>query len=153
MAQQVELYSRKDLAERVAKQVLQVGVGSASGSGIFLAAPRRQGKSTFVREDLRPAIEAAGAIVVYADLWQDTSKDPGLVIINAIREALAPHAGVITRLAKAAGMEKASVGGLSFSLDRVGLGKDIDLTTALVALSDETGRMIVRQPSPPTQPS
>jgi hypothetical protein len=143
MAQQVELYSRKDLAERVAKQVLQVGVGSASGSGIFLAAPRRQGKSTFVREDLRPAIEAAGAIVVYADLWQDTSKDPGLVIINAIREALAPHEGVITRLAKAAGMEKASVGGLSFSLDRVGLGKDIDLTTALVALSDETGRMIV----------
>jgi len=99
MAQQVELYSRKDLAERVAKQVLQVGVGSASGSGIFLAAPRRQGKSTFVREDLRPAIEAAGAIVVYADLWQDTSKDPGLVIINAIRHgACASRGRRLTRL-------------------------------------------------------
>lgn len=48
-----ELFHRPQLAERIAKQVLTVAVGSAASSGVFLAAPRRTGKSTFVREDLR----------------------------------------------------------------------------------------------------
>lgn len=62
------VFHRPDLAEKLARQILAVGVGSAHGSGVFLAAPRRTGKSTFLREDLRPVFEASGALVVYADL-------------------------------------------------------------------------------------
>ncbi|MGA3682548.1 ATP-binding protein [Pseudomonas graminis] len=136
-------YHRPELAARLSKLIIQVSVGSLASSGVFLAAPRRTGKSTFAREDLRPALEKAGAIVLYADLWQDLTKDPGLVIVEAIREAVGRNDGFITRLAKASGIDKVAVGGLNFSLDKIGLGKDIDLTTALVALSDESQKLIV----------
>ncbi len=137
------LYHRPELATRLSKLIMQVSVGSSASSGVFLAAPRRTGKSTFAREDLRPALEKAGAIVLYADLWQDLTKDPGLVIVEAIREAVGRSDGLITRLAKASGVEKVVVGGLNFSVDKIGLGRDIDLTTALVALSDESKKLIV----------
>ncbi len=136
-------YHRPELAARLSRLIVQVTVGSSASSGVFLAAPRRTGKSTFAREDLRPALEKAGAIVLYADLWQDLTKDPGLVIVEAIREAVGRNEGFITRLAKASGIDKVAVGGLNFSLDKIGLGKDIDLTTALVALSDESQKLIV----------
>lgn len=138
------IFHRPELSKRLAGQILVAGVGSAAGSGVFLAAPRRTGKSTFVREDLRPALEADGALVVYADLWANPTADPGLVISNAIRAALAGREGVMLRLAKSAGMSKLSLGNsIAFDLDRIGLGKDVSLTDALVALSDETGQMIV----------
>lgn len=137
------LYHRPALAARLCNLILRVAVGSAAGSGVFLAAPRRTGKSTFAREDLRPALEAGGAIVLYADLWKDLAKNPGLVIVDAVREAIGRQEGLITRLAKAAGLDTVNVGGMSFSLANIGLGKDIDLTRALVELSDESKRIIV----------
>jgi hypothetical protein len=137
------IFHRPELAKKLADQILVTGAGSAAGSGVFLAAPRRTGKSTFVREDLRPALEMAGALVVYADLWANPTTDPGAIITNAIRSALVGREGVMLRLAKSAGMSKISVGNLSFDLDRVGLGQNVSLTDALVALSDETQRMIV----------
>lgn len=137
------LFQRPKLANRLAKQILVIGVGSAASSGVFLAAPRRTGKSTFVREDLRPALEAEGALVVYADLWANPTADPGNVMVNAIRTTLVSNDGVVLRLAKSAGMDKIKVGSVSFDLDRVGLGKDVSVTEALVALSDETKKIIV----------
>lgn len=83
------VFHRPELARKLARQILAVNIGSAHGSGVFLAAPRRTGKSTFLREDLRPEFEAAGAIVVYADLWANPTADPGSVIVSAIRAALA----------------------------------------------------------------
>lgn len=139
-----DLFHRPELANKLAKQVLQSGAGSAASSGVFLAAPRRTGKSTFVREDLRPAFEAEGSLVVYADLWANPSADPGAVIVNAIRASLATSEGAILRLFKGAGLSKVTVGGaINFDLDRVGLGKDVSLTEALVALSDQFKKMIV----------
>ena len=143
MANAPILFHRPELAHRLAKQILVIGVGSAASSGVFLAAPRRTGKSTFVREDLRPALEAEGVLVVYADLWANPTADPGNVIVSAIRATLANNDGVVLRLARSAGMDKVKVGNVSFDLDRVGLGKDVSLTEALVALSDETRKMIV----------
>jgi hypothetical protein len=72
-----KLYHRTDLAQAVAKQVLATSIMSASFSGLFLAAPRRTGKSTFMLEDFRPALEEQGALVVYVDLWADKKIDPG----------------------------------------------------------------------------
>jgi hypothetical protein len=136
-------FPRPDLARRMVAAITTQAVGSASSSGLFLSAPRRTGKSTFVREDLRPALQATGATVMYVDLWANRKADPGTVIVDAVRTELATHEGLVQRLAKSAGMDKVSVGGVSFSLDRVGLGKEISLSAALAALSDETGKVIV----------
>ncbi len=139
----MDVFHREPLAADLAGKVLFVAPTSASGSGLFLAAPRRTGKSTFLREDLRPELERQGALVVYVDLWEDRRADPGDVIVQAVRAALSRHDGVETRLARSAGMEKVTLGGVAFSLDRVGLGQGVSLSVALSALSDETGRVIV----------
>ena len=137
------IFHRRDLAERIAAQVMSDAAGSAAASGVFLAAPRRTGKSTFLREDLRPELERQNALTLYVDLWEDRKADPGQAIVVAIRSALADKEGVIARLARSAGMDKVSVGGLSFDMDRVGLGTGVSATRALAALSDETQRRIV----------
>ncbi len=137
------VFHRTQLAERMAQGVMASAVGSAAASGLFLAAPRRTGKSTFVREDFRPALQNRGATVLYVDLWANRKADPGAVIVGAVRAELARHEGVVARLARSAGMEKVTVGGVAFSLDRVGLGKEISLSAALAALSDETRQPIV----------
>ena len=137
------VFHRTRLAEDLARKLVEPPATSASPSGLFLAAPRRTGKSTFLREDLRPALEALGALVIYADLWADRGADPGEVIVTAVRDALQRREGVVSRLARLSGLEKVSVGGVDFSLDRVGLAKGVSLSTALAALSDEIRHLIV----------
>jgi hypothetical protein len=139
----VSIFHRTALADDLAARLLAAPTTSASGSGLFLAAPRRTGKSTFLREDLRPSLERHGALVIYADLWADKTADPGDVIVAAIREALSLREGVITRLARSSGLDKVTVGGLAFTLDRVGLAKGVSLSLALAALSDEAKTMTV----------
>jgi hypothetical protein len=131
------------LADDLAARLLAAPATSASGSGLFLASPRRTGKSTFLREDLRPSLQQLGALVIYADLWADKTADPGHVIVTAIREALSQREGVIARLARSSGLDKVSVGGLAFTLDKVGLAQGVSLSSALAALSDEAGTMTV----------
>jgi hypothetical protein len=139
----MERFRRIALARQLAQSLTATSVGSAAPSGLFLSAPRRTGKSTFIREDLRPVLEEQGALALYVDLWANKKADPGAVIVEAVRAEVARHEGIVARLAKTAGMDKVALAGLSFSLDRVGLGKDISLSTALAALSDETQKLIV----------
>lgn len=138
----MEIFHRTSLAEELATHILDDDLAPAS-SGLFLGARRRIGKSTFLQQDLCPELRRRGAVVIYADLWDNRDRDPGDVIIDAIREELAHHEGVVLRFARAAGMEKVSVGGVSFTMDRVGLGREVSLSKALAMLSDESKRMIV----------
>ena len=137
------LFKRTELANEVADKILFTSPTSASSSGLFLAAPRRTGKSTFLREDLRPQLEAKGALVLYVDLWENRQTDPGDAIVNAIRTELAKHDGVIKRLVKSTGLDKISIAGTSFTLDRLGLAQGISLSAALSALSDDVQTPIV----------
>ncbi len=137
------LYKRTALAADMAEKVLFTSPTSASSSGLFLAAPRRTGKSTFLREDLRPQLEARGALVLYVDLWENKQTDPGEAIASVIQTELTRHDGVLKRLAKTTGLDKISVAGTSFSLDRLGLAQGVSLSAALCALSDEAGKPIV----------
>ncbi|WP_447802819.1 ATP-binding protein [Pseudomonas serbica] len=136
-------YHRRTLAARLTKLITQVAVGSAAASGVFLTAPRRTGKSTFAREDLRPALEEAGAIVLYADLWKDPTTEPGAVIVETVREAIGRDEKLMSRLAIAPGLEAVSVGRLKFNVNKIGIGKEIGLTKAFEALSDEVKKLIV----------
>jgi hypothetical protein len=140
---QKNFYRRRTLAARLTKLITQVAVGSAAASGVFLTAPRRTGKSTFAREDLRPALEEAGAIVLYADLWKDPTTELGAVIVEAVREAIGRDEKLMSRLAIAPGLEPVSVGRVNFNVKTIGLGKEIGLTKAFEALSDETKKLIV----------
>jgi hypothetical protein len=111
---------------------------------LFLAAPRRTGKSTFVREDLRPELETMGALVVYVDLWANKKTDPGEAITAAIRTELAKHDGAIKQLSKVLGLEKIGVpGGTTFNLASIGTPQGTSLSATLVALSDEEKKVIV----------
>lgn len=136
------IFHRTALAKELADHILDDDLAPAR-SGLFLGARRRTGKSTFLQQDLCPELRRRGAIVIYTDLWEQRDQDPGDVIIEAVREEMDRHEGVVLRFARAAGMERVSMGGLAFTMDRVGLGKQVSLARALAALSDECQRMIV----------
>lgn len=139
----VSIFHRPKLAGQLADQILHTSPTSASPSGVFLAAPRRTGKSTFVREDLRPALEAKKAIVIYVDLWADRNVDPSELLAAAVRAEMGKHANAVAKIAKGFGISGGKVGGIDFSLDRIGIGKDVTLAQALGALSDEIKQPIV----------
>jgi hypothetical protein len=136
------VFHRTELAQQLATMILSKSPIAPAKSGLFLAAPRRTGKSTFVREDLRPALASLGAVVLYVDLWADKKRDPAEVIVQAVREELAKHDGVVAKLARNSGMDKVSLGGMSFSLANVGLGQGVSIAQALAALSDEVKKPI-----------
>jgi hypothetical protein len=137
------VFHRQDEAQRLAKLILHPSGASSASSGIFLAAPRRTGKTTFLRADLAPALEQVGALVLYVDLWADRRADPGDVIVSAIRIELARHDAILAKFSKAVGLKGGKVAGLEFSLDHIGLGKDVSLVQALASLSDEVKAPIV----------
>lgn len=138
------IFKRTKLAQRLASQILANKVGSVASSGLFLAAPRRTGKSTFMREDLRPALEHSGAHVLYVDLWSNKATDPGEMIVSTVRAALHQNANVMARLARKLGVNTVAVPGVvELSLNQVGLGVAISLSDALADLSDELKKPIV----------
>lgn len=134
-------FRRAALAKSMAESLYGKGFPDA-GSGLFLAAPRRIGKSTFLREDLVPALISEGAVTIYVDLWADRSKDPALLIADAIKRSLHENSGRVTKAVKAAGLKKVDIKGASFDIDRIGQVDGITLTDALLALTERTGRPV-----------
>ncbi len=109
-------------------------------NGLFLTAPRRTGKSTFLQTDLKPALERAGVLVVYVDLWSAPRRNPGILVSSAIGQALQSFQGVLTKLAKSQGISKVKVGGI-LELDprSVGQTEGATLPVALDALQVAAG--------------
>lgn len=148
------IYHRPDLAHRLAAMLLGNDPLSAAGrSGLFLSAPRRTGKSTFLRNDLIPAVEKAGAIAIYVDLWADKTRDAADLIAEAIRDGLAAHTGrlarglrALQRIKKAGAKgELAGVKGeFGFELETIGQPHGgTTLAKALEALHRRVGKPIV----------
>lgn len=127
-------YPRTTLAEELVAALNGKTVFSDAPNGLFLAAPRRTGKSTFLQQDLKPALEGQGAIVVYVDLWSDQRRDPGSLVAEAIGRALQPHLGVVAKAAKASGLESVNVGGLKIDTSKIGKLDGVTLPDALRAL-------------------
>ena len=111
-------------------------------NGLFLAAPRRTGKSTFLQGDLRPALQAASVVVVYVDLWSDVRRDPGGLIAEAIARALQPQLGLVARTARKAGLDKVKLGGLEVDTSKIGKVDGLTLTEALRLLHESAGRPV-----------
>lgn len=83
-------FHRPQLAADMADQLLHPkGLMRKVRSGLFLGGLRRIGKTTFLRGDLVPALEAMGAIVVYVDLWSNPAAKPSDLLLGAVRKTLA----------------------------------------------------------------
>ncbi len=128
-------YLRTQLASHLADALLGKVVFSDAGNGLFLAAPRRTGKSTFLQADLKPELERRGVVVVYLDLWADQRRDPGAIIAEAIGHSLEPHLGMLARAAKKTGLESLNLAGwLNIDISKIGKVEGATLPEALRAL-------------------
>jgi hypothetical protein len=136
-------YPRTALADELVTALQGRAGFSDAHNGLFLAAPRRTGKSTFLQQDLRPALERADVVVVYVDLWADTARDPGALIAVAIGHALQPHLGIVAKAAKKAGVEKLSLAGwVNVDTSKIGKVDGLTLVDALRALHETADKPV-----------
>lgn len=133
-------FHRPRLASEMADQLLQPkGLMKKVRSGLFLGGLRRIGKTTFLRGDLIPALEAQGAIVVYVDLWSNTAAKPSDLLLAVVRKTLADleradskALGILKRLK---GLDVGTAGfKFSFSLAEVGKNEGNTLAGAFSEL-------------------
>ena len=136
-------YRRTALAASYCDALEGRGILDAT-SGLFLAAPRRTGKSTFLREDMVPEMRKRGWETLYVDLWSDRSRDPAELIISVVREALARFDGVVLKAAKGVGLDKLNVlGALSLDLNKIGQTGGATLADALERLHLKCSKPLV----------
>jgi len=130
-------FPRLKLAEDMCEALQGSNLFNDAPNGLFLAAPRRTGKSTFLQADLQPALESRGIAVVYVDLWAAPQRDPGELIAEAIGRVLRMHLGPIARAAKASGLESISIAGaLKIDTRSIGRPEGSTLTEALRTLHE-----------------
>lgn len=104
-------YSRQGLAAEMIKALRGQSLFGDEHNGMFLAAPRRTGKTTFLKSDLKPALEAQGVVVVYVDLWADQRKDPADLIAMAVADAMRAYRSQLQKLADRMGVTALALGG------------------------------------------
>ena len=64
-----DIFHRTTYTDQMAEQLLMSApLHTNVCSGVFLSGIRRVGKTTFLGQDLIPALGACGALVVYVDL-------------------------------------------------------------------------------------
>lgn len=130
---QPDLYHRTDYASDMAKQLLHPSALQLQvRSGVFLSGIRRIGKTTFLRQDLIPALEAMGALVVYVDLWADRSKSPAALVHEAVRTTLSQLATPGSRLLDRFKGLTIGAAGCTFGFQVDSVGKDGGATLAEV---------------------
>lgn len=93
-----DVYHRIPLAKQMSQQLLEPKVLDLPlRSGLFLSGLRRTGKTTFLRQDLIPALEKGErgpgedtrpAVVIYVDLWSNVSIPPAELILRAAKAKL-----------------------------------------------------------------
>jgi hypothetical protein len=127
------VFHRPEYAANMAQQLLKPSALQMQvRSGVFLSGIRRTGKTTFLRQDLIPALESMGALVIYVDLWVDRSKSPASLVHEAVKETLStlstPGKVLLARF------KSLNIGaaGLSFGFQLDALGKQGGATLAQV---------------------
>lgn len=137
-------FPRNQLAQELTAALHGKELFGDAHNGLFLAAPRRTGKSTFLQLDLKPELERQGSIVVYVDLWADQRQDPGKLIADAIGRALEPHLGLVAKAASRVGLKEVSIAGtLNIDTSKIGKIDGITLPEALRALHDAAKAPVV----------
>ena len=130
-------FPRTDLARELADALQGRAVFNDAPNGLFLAAPRRTGKSTFLQADLKPELERRGVIVAYVDLWAAPDRDPGELIADTIGRTLQAHQGLVSKAVRASGLDSVTIAGaLKIDAHRIGQPDGSTLADALRALHE-----------------
>lgn len=138
-----KIFHRTALAQQMAQQLLHPGVlDEGLRSGLFISGVRRTGKTTFLQADLVPALEAAGALVIYVDLWSNTQANPAALVHGAIRKTLqdlqSPVGAVAERLRRLRNAELAVASfKFGFKVENVGTEGGATLAEALAQVVDQ----------------
>ena len=136
-------FPRSRLARDTADAMQGKSLFGDAPNGLFLAAPRRTGKSTFLQSDLAPELERRGVAVVYVDLWADQTRDPGSLIAEAIGKVINTHLGWVAKAAKSTHLESISVAGaLKMDTSKIGKPDGATLTDALLMLADSARKPV-----------
>ncbi len=140
-------FPRTELAHGLVRALNGSDPFSNASSGLFLAAPRRTGKSTFLQQDLQPALETTSTITVYVDLWADRNRDPALLIRGQLARALEPHRPIVHRALRAVankiGVKGVDAGGIvQLDLDALATPEGATLADALLALHLASGKPV-----------
>lgn len=142
-------FHRTELAQEMAKQLLRPSfLDTSLRSGLFLSGQRRVGKTTFLASDLIPALEDAGAIVIYVDLWSQPQANPADLVHDAIRQSLdqlqTPGSRVLQKLKRFSAVD-AGVAGFKFGFKLDALGKEdgVSLAHAFSELIDQAKTDVV----------
>lgn len=136
-------FARPQLAQSMTDDLLAQTVFGDASNGIFLTAPRRTGKSTFLQADLRPELEKRGTLVVYCDLWENRERDPAELVRDAIMRELNQQVSLFTRAAKRTRIESVTVPGwLKMDTSKVAWAEGSSLVDTLRGLNDLSGKPI-----------
>jgi hypothetical protein len=144
-----EVFRRPLLAAELAGRLLRPGVlDEGLRSGLFLSGLRRTGKTTFLRTDLVPELEAQGALVIYVDLWSDTKASPATLVQAAVRQTLSqlvtPSSPLLARLRRIKGLDLGGMGfRFGFQLDQLGEAGGATLALAFTEVVDQSGSDVV----------
>ena len=123
-----EQYARDMALQLLKPTALQLQVRS----GVFLSGIRRIGKTTFLRQDLIPALESMGALVIYVDLWADRNKSPASLVHEAIRATLSELTSPTSRVFERLKSINLGAAGFSFGFQLDSVGKPGGTTLAEV---------------------
>ena len=115
-------YARTELTRSTADVIEGRGLFDGGRYGLFLAGPRRTGKTTFLRRDLAREMQRRGHTVVYVDLWSDTDRDPAKLIDEAVGNAIVERLGAVAKATLAAGVESLDFGGI-MKIDTMRIGE------------------------------
>ena len=109
---------------------------------------RRTGKTTFLKNDLIPSLEEAGALLIYVDLWSAPQASPAKLVHAAIRETLqgleSPASSLMQKLKEVRGADIGALGfKFGFKLDSIGSTEGPTLAQALMGVVDQAKTDVV----------
>ncbi len=136
-------FQRPQLAVAYCDSLEGKGIANAR-SGLFLAGPRRVGKSTFLQHELIPEAHKRHWETVYVDLWANKNENPAHLIAEAIKAKLLLHQGKLAKLVQAINIDKINIlGTIAFDLSEQTHVHPMTLTSALALLKQLTKKPIV----------
>lgn len=145
----MSIYHRTGVATEFARMLLTPSMlEEGVRSGLFLSGLRRTGKTTFLQADLIPALESAGAIVIYADLWSDSLANPAALVRQAIaaklRELETPFSPALQTLKRVKAIDVEAAGfKFGFELDSGAPAAQPTLAAMLTKVVDDTRSDVV----------
>lgn len=133
-------FNRPELAARLLNS-LRGGGFPDFGSDLFLSAPRRTGKTTFLKEDLIPMMRENNIEPIYIDLWSNKEKDTSLLIIEGIKTALIDADNSFLAKVRPV-INKISALGVSVDLAKIGQPDGMTISDAISLVNKKKNKTI-----------